>query len=66
MPSQKKRPLARSAILLLVEIKAAVETFDRGEANAFDVADSITMEVEAYHAAATPRHVFLFDGRALG
>ena len=43
MPSPKRRTSARSAILALAEIKAALETFDRGEANAFDVVDAINV-----------------------
>lgn len=43
---------AKAVILVLAEIKAAVEAFDRGETNAFDALDAIVMEVEAYRAAA--------------
>lgn len=46
-------PLARVAIPTLAEIKSAVETFDRGDANAFDALDAIAAAVEAYRAAAS-------------
>lgn len=56
MPTSKKSNAAHATIFLLVEIKAAVEAFDRGETNAFDVVDAITYAVHAYRAAAkTPR-----------
>lgn len=54
MPTPKKSRAAYNAILLLAEIKAAVEAFDRGETNAFDVVDAVTHAVSAYHAAAKP------------
>jgi hypothetical protein len=38
-------------ILTLAEIKAAVETFDRGETNVFDALDAIIVAVEAHQAA---------------
>lgn len=53
--SPKNRASAPSAILLLAEIKAAVATFDRGEANAFDVVDAIAVVIEAYQAARSRR-----------
>ncbi|MEI6239207.1 MAG: hypothetical protein WCR51_02345 [Planctomycetia bacterium] len=55
MPSSTNPSSAPSAILVLAEIKAAVETFDRGEANAFDAVDAIIVVVEAYQAAAQSR-----------
>jgi hypothetical protein len=39
------------AILTLVEIKAASEAFDKGEANVYDILDAIVAAIEAYHAA---------------
>lgn len=53
------RPLSNPSIqtgtiLTLAEIKAALEAFDRGETNAFDVLDAIVVVVEAYRAAARP------------
>jgi len=53
--SPKNRASDPSAILLLAEIKAAVATFDRGEANAFDVVDAIAVVIEAYQAARSRR-----------
>jgi hypothetical protein len=53
------RPLSNQSIqaatiLTLAEIKAALQAFDRGEINAFDVLDAIVVEVEAYRAAVRP------------
>lgn len=45
------RSVPATAILTLVEIKAATEAFDRGEANAFDALDAILVAVEAYRVA---------------
>lgn len=55
MSTHKRRPPAPSAILVLAEIKAAVEAFDRGETNAFDAIDAILVSAEAYRAAAKRR-----------
>lgn len=44
-------PCATSAVLTLAEIKTAIEAFDRGKSNAFDVVDAITVAVEAHRAA---------------
>ncbi|MFN7812114.1 MAG: hypothetical protein ACK5SI_05565 [Planctomycetia bacterium] len=55
MSSTRNPKPARAAILVLAEIKAAVEAFDRGEKNAFDVLDSVLVAVEAWRAAARPR-----------
>ena len=44
----------KAAIIAMAEIKAAVETFDRGEANVFDALDAIIVEIEAYRAADRP------------
>lgn len=41
-------PFARTAILTLAEIKAAVAAFDRGEENVATVLDAIVAAVEAY------------------
>lgn len=43
-------PFAMNAILTLAEIKAAVEAFDRGDANVFDALDAILVAVEAHQA----------------
>lgn len=55
MPAPKKSTAAYTAIFLLAEIKAAVEEFDRGERNAFDVVEAVIHAVGAYRAAARPR-----------
>ena len=44
-------PVAGAAICTIAEIKAAVEAFDRGEANVFDALDTIAVAVEACRAA---------------
>jgi hypothetical protein len=64
MPSPKKpqhvnadrhvKP-AHAAIYLVADIKTAVDAFDRGERNAFDVAEAILVAVEAYRAGAKRR-----------
>jgi len=41
-----------TAILALVDIRAAIDAFDRGDANVFDVLDSIAVLLEAHRAAA--------------
>jgi hypothetical protein len=64
MPSPKKpQPVnadrhvkpAHAAIYLVADIKTAVDAFDRGERNAFDVAEDILIAVEAYRAGAKRR-----------
>ena len=45
------RSVPATAIFTLVEIKAATEAFDRGEANAFDALDAILVAVESYRVA---------------
>lgn len=42
------RSVPATAIFTLVEINAATEAFDRGEANAFDALDAILVAIEAY------------------
>ena len=44
-------PLAKTAILTLAEIKAAIEAFDRGDANAFDTIDAVVFAVESYRTS---------------
>jgi hypothetical protein len=51
MSKQELRTPAGLAILTLVEIKAASEAFDKGEANVYDILDAIVAAIEAYHAA---------------
>lgn len=45
------QPRPAAAILTLAEIKAAVESFDRGDTNVFDALDAIVVAVNAYQAA---------------
>jgi hypothetical protein len=40
--------LAKQAVLAIGEIKAATETFDRGDTNVFDALDAVRIAVEAY------------------
>jgi hypothetical protein len=40
--------LAKRAVLVMAEIKAATDAFDRGDTNAFDALDAIRVAVEAY------------------
>lgn len=57
MKTKKQNPIpaAKTAVLTLAEIKAATEAFDRGETNAYDAIDSITVAVDAYRATAETR-----------
>ena len=55
MPSPKRTLPAHFAILLIAEIKAAVEDFERGETNAFDTVDAVIAAVAAYRAGGRPR-----------
>ncbi|NDC63749.1 MAG: hypothetical protein EBZ59_07160 [Planctomycetia bacterium] len=43
-----------TAVLTLAEIKAAVEAFDRGDANVFDTLDAIIVAFEARRAVVRP------------
>lgn len=47
-------PLAKNAVLVLAEIKAATEAFDRGETNVYDALDAIIVAVEAYRSTECP------------
>ncbi len=40
--------LAKRAVLVMAEIKAATDAFDRGDTNVFDSLDAIRVAVEAY------------------
>jgi hypothetical protein len=40
--------LAKRAVLVMAEIKAATNAFDRGDMNAFDALDAIRVAVESY------------------
>ena len=42
-----------AAIFTLAKIKAAVEAFDQGDSNVFDVLEAITVAVEMHRATAT-------------
>jgi hypothetical protein len=43
--------IARATILSLADIKAAIDSFERGESNAFDTLDAICMAVESHQTA---------------
>ena len=45
-------PPSVTAVLMLAEIKCAMDAFDRGDTNVFEAIDSIAIAVEAYRAAA--------------
>jgi hypothetical protein len=51
MKSPNTSPFAPSAILTIAEIKAAVESFDRGDVNVFDALDVIDVAVATYRVA---------------
>jgi hypothetical protein len=40
--------LAKQAVLVMAEIKAATDAFDRGDTNVFDALDAIRVAVETY------------------
>jgi len=40
--------LAKRAVLVMAEIKAATDAFDRGDANVFDALDAIRFAIKAY------------------
>lgn len=44
--------LAHAAILMLAEVKTAIEAFDHGDTNVFNAVDAITDAIEVYRAAA--------------
>jgi hypothetical protein len=48
-------PLPHAAVVVLAEIKAAVEGFDRGDENAHDAVAAVAAAVDAYREAAMPR-----------
>jgi hypothetical protein len=51
---QQSNPLrSATAVLVLAEIKAAIEAFDRGDTNVSDAFDVIIIAVESYQAAAS-------------
>lgn len=53
--STRNSQACHAPILLLADVKAAVDAFDRGDVNAHDTADSIVVAVDAYRAATTLR-----------
>ncbi len=55
MTSNEKCLLAHGAVVVLAEIKAAVEAFDRGDENAHDVVAAVAAAIDAYREAAMPR-----------
>ena len=55
MSEQELRTPAGLAIITLAEIKAATESFDAGQANAFDALDAIMFAIEAYRCASGVR-----------
>ena len=48
-------PLVQAALLTLAEIKAAFESFDHGDTNAFDALDAILVAIDGYRSAAQQR-----------
>lgn len=57
MKSKKLKaiPVAKTAVLMLAEIKAVTQAFDRGEINVIDALDAIIVAVGAYQAVEQPR-----------
>ena len=55
MPKSTKPRVDHSAIILLAEIKTALEAFERGETNACDTIDAVLVAVEAHHTFARRR-----------
>lgn len=45
-----RQPARINPVLVLAEIKAAVESFDHGDANVIDVMEKISAAMEAYRA----------------
>lgn len=48
MPQKNFEKLAEQAVLMIAEIKAATDAFDRGDTNVFDALDAIRVAVESY------------------
>lgn len=55
MSLENKFPLPHAAVVVLAEIKAATEAFDRGDENAHDVIAAVGAVVDSYREAAMPR-----------
>ena len=47
--------LAKATVLTLAEIKAATDSFDRGEVNAHDTLEAIADAIATWQAAREPR-----------
>lgn len=47
--------LAKTAVLVIAEIKDATEAFDRGDTSACETLGMVATAIEAYRAAARPR-----------
>lgn len=52
MSNKTLATLTKRAVLVMAEIKAATDAFNRGDINVFDALDAIVMEVESYREAA--------------
>jgi hypothetical protein len=48
MTNKNFATLAKRAVLVMAEIKAATDAFDRGDTNVFDALDAIRVAVAAY------------------
>ena len=48
MTQKNFEKLAEQAVLMIAEIKAATDAFDRGDTNVFDALDAIKVVVESY------------------
>lgn len=51
MPELNPRSPAVLAVLTLAEIKAATQSFDSGQTNAFDALDAVMFAIQAYRHA---------------
>lgn len=47
--------MAKRAVLVMAEIKAATEAFDRGDTNVFDALETVRCAIEAYAKAKESR-----------
>jgi hypothetical protein len=51
MTKSDSSAITRATIFSLADIKAAIDSFERGESNAFDTLDAIYMAVESHQTA---------------
>jgi hypothetical protein len=51
MTKSASSAITKATILSLADIKAAIDSFERGESNAFDTLDAICMAVESHQTA---------------